>query len=123
MDAMRLPKGTPEQAEARAQAVEQANKQAAEVPLGTARLCLDALRLAARAAERGNVNSASDAGVAALAARAGVEGAVLNVRINLGAIADEAFKAACTTEAQRLVADARQACDDVQTRVVGTFSA
>lgn len=123
MDAMRLPKGTPDQNEARSIAVEQANKHAAEVPLRTARLCLDALHLAARAAERGNVNSASDAGVAALAARAGVEGAVLNVRINLGSIADEAFKAACTAEGERLVAGARQACDQVQARVVGTFSA
>lgn len=121
MDAMRLPKGTPEQAAAREDAIDAANRQAAEVPLRTARLCLDALRLAHAAAARGNRNSASDAGVAALAARAGAEGAVLNVRINLNAISDEAFRAACADEGERIVADARRQCDDVQALVGSTF--
>ena len=52
-------------------------------------------------AEQGNTNSASDAGVAALMARAGVEGAVLNVLINLGSVKDEAFKQACRDETSR----------------------
>ena len=52
-------------------------------------------------AEKGNTNSASDAGVAALMARAGVEGAVLNVLINLGSVKDEAFKQACRDETRQ----------------------
>lgn len=122
MEAMRLPKGTPDQIAVRGRAIEAANRRAAEVPLRTARHCLEALQLAAQAAERGNVNSASDAGVAALAARAGVEGAILNVRINLGSIGDEAFRMACVSEAERLVAEAKHLCDSVQARVVGTFA-
>ena len=47
MEAMRLPKGTPEQQAERARAIEAANKAAAEVPLQTARLCLEAIALAA----------------------------------------------------------------------------
>jgi glutamate formiminotransferase / formiminotetrahydrofolate cyclodeaminase len=121
MDAMRLPKGTPEQAAERDRAIEDANKSAAEVPLQTARLCLDAIRLAGLAARRGNRNSASDAGVAALAGRAGVDGAVLNVLINLGSIRDLEFKARCVAETTALANDARTACDAVQAYVVSSF--
>ncbi|MGE5199945.1 MAG: glutamate formimidoyltransferase [Rhodospirillaceae bacterium] len=122
MEAMRLPKGTPEQQAARAQAVEAANRAAAEVPLQTARLCLEAIALAATAAERGNRNSVSDAGVAALAARAGVEGAALNVRINLGGITDAAFKAHATEAAAALEDDARRRCDGVLERVAALIT-
>jgi glutamate formiminotransferase/formiminotetrahydrofolate cyclodeaminase len=121
MEAMRLPKGTPEQLVERAHAVEAANKAAAEVPLQTARLCLEAITLAAAAAELGSRNSVSDAGVAALAARAGVEGAALNVRINLGGIADAAFKTAAAETAAALEADARRHCDAVQARVASAI--
>jgi glutamate formiminotransferase/formiminotetrahydrofolate cyclodeaminase len=121
MDAMRLPKGTPEQQAERDRAIEAANKAAAEVPLQTARHCLAAIELAGIAADKGNRNSSSDAGVAALAARAGVEGAVLNVLINLGGIKDEAFRKRCVEETSTLAADARRLCDIVQARVVSTF--
>jgi glutamate formiminotransferase/formiminotetrahydrofolate cyclodeaminase len=121
MDAMRLPKGTPEQQACRNMAVQEANKAAAEVPLQTARHCLDAIELAGFAAEHGNRNSASDAGVAALAGRAGVEGAVLNVLTNLGGIEDEAFSRRCVEETTELSARARRLCDAVQARVIATF--
>ena len=123
MEAMRLPKGTPEQQAERSRAVDAANKAAADVPLQTARLCLEAITLAATAAELGNRNSASDAGVAALASRAGVEGAALNVRINLAGITDEAFKASAATAADALDADARRLCDAVLARVAATIKA
>jgi glutamate formiminotransferase/formiminotetrahydrofolate cyclodeaminase len=123
MEAMRLPKGTPAQLAERSRAVEEANKAAADVPLQTARLCLEAITLAARAAELGNRNSVSDAGVAALAARAGVEGSALNVRINLGGIADAAFKASAAEAAAALEADARRLCDAVLARVASVIGA
>ena len=122
MEAMRLPKGTLDEAASRDRAIEAANKEAATVPLETARLCVEVLRLAAGVARQGNRNSASDAGVAALAARAGAEGAVLNVLINLGAIQDAAFRQACLAETGALVAEARQSCDAIQAQVTATFS-
>ena len=121
MDATRLPKSTPEQQADRSTAIQAASTHAAEVPLQTARLCLDAMALAEQAAVSGNRNAASDAGVAALAARAGVEGAVLNVLINLGSIADASFRAGCVAEADRLVAEARRRCDLVQASVISSF--
>ena len=122
MEAMRLPKGTPDQQAERARAIEEANKAAAEVPLQTARLCLEAIGLAAKAAELGNRNSASDAGVAALAARAGVEGAALNVRTNLGGIADAEYTTRAAAEAAALETDARRACDAVQAQVAALIT-
>ncbi|MCX6544076.1 MAG: glutamate formimidoyltransferase [Acidobacteria bacterium] len=122
MDAMRLPKGTADQNDRRATALESANKHAAEVPLRTAGMCLEALRLAEQAALTGNTNSASDAGVAGLAAQAGLEGAALNVLINLGSIADTVFKSACSAEVERLVADGRRIRDAILARVTSTFA-
>jgi len=122
MEAMRLPKGTTAQQAERARAIDAANKAAAEVPLQTARLCLEAIGLAAKAAELGNRNSASDAGVAALAARAGVEGAALNVRTNLGGLADADFKAGAEQAVAAIEADARRLCDAVQARVASVIA-
>ena len=49
--------------------------------------------LLAEMADKGNPASISDVGVGALATRACIEGAALNVRINLGQLKDEKFKA------------------------------
>jgi glutamate formiminotransferase/formiminotetrahydrofolate cyclodeaminase len=121
MAALRLPKGTPEEQAARARALDDGYQQAARVPLGTARLCLQAIELAGDVARRGNVNSASDAGVAAQMGRAGVEGAALNVLINLGSVKDPAFKQHCRETVQRLVADATRLCDEIVAHVKETF--
>lgn len=119
--AMRLPKATPEEQAARDQAIEQAYQYAARVPLETTRLCLEALRLAADAARKGNVSSASDAGVAALVARAGIEGSALNVLTNLGSVKDEPFKAGCRQETERLKAEGASLLADVLSHVTSTF--
>lgn len=117
MTAMRMPKGTPEEQAARNAALEAGYQQAARVPLQTAKSCLEALEVSLVAATKGNRNSASDAGVAALMARAGVEGAVLNVLINLGSVKDEAFRQACRTETDELTKAAGARCEQVLARV------
>jgi len=88
MEAMRLPKNSPD----RDEALERASKEATLVPLGVLERCVELLELAGRAAEKGNKNSLSDAGVAGLVAEAAAVGAYYNVRINLPGIKDEAFK-------------------------------
>ncbi len=92
MDAMRMPKKTDEEKAARQAAIEEATREATLVPLGVLRRTGNAAALARRVAVKGNRNSVSDAGVAALTARAAAEGAYLNVRINLPGIEDETFK-------------------------------
>ncbi len=91
LEAMRLPKDTEEEAAARLEAIQNATKNATLVPFEVMERSLAALELAKVVAERGMASSASDAGVAALMARAGVEGAWLNVLINVPSIEDKAW--------------------------------
>ncbi len=86
-----LPKGTPEEKAARREALQQALKAAALVPLRVMEACLEVMRLATTAAEKGNPNVISDASVAGILAHAGLLGAADNVRINLKFIKDETF--------------------------------
>jgi glutamate formiminotransferase/formiminotetrahydrofolate cyclodeaminase len=102
LTAMRLPKGTDAEKGARSAAIAAAYEKATSVPLTTARLCLEAIVLAEEAARTGNRNSVSDAGVGALLAKAGLESAILNVRINLPSVRDGAFKAATVAEIAEL---------------------
>jgi len=81
--ASRLSQRTPEEAALRNQSLAEAARYATRVPLHTAEACARALEIALEVATYGNPNAVSDAGVAAWLARAGAEGAALNVRINL----------------------------------------
>ncbi len=101
MEAFRLPKTTPEQAEEKERAVEEANKEATLVPLGVLESAVEAAALARVAAAKGNRNSVSDAGVAGLAAQAAGEGAYYNVLINLAGIKDARFSARSRRDADR----------------------
>ncbi len=106
MIAMKLPKSTAPEKTVREEALQAGYKSAVEVPLATAVACVEALELALKATG-GNRNSASDAGVAALMASAGAQGAVLNVLINLGSITDNAY----VEQMQSKVAVLRAAAD------------
>jgi glutamate formiminotransferase/formiminotetrahydrofolate cyclodeaminase len=107
LDAMRLPKDTAEQKSARAAAIQDGYKQATDVPYQSALACLAALHLCKTAAEEGMPASVTDAGVGAMLARSGVIGAVLNVKINLTSITDEAWVADRRGQLDVLVSEAR----------------
>lgn len=83
IEARRMPKGSPEEAKSRDEAMHNATVEATLVPLGVLKRCDDALNLVDTAIEKGNPNSMSDAGVAGLMALAAAEGAYYNVLINL----------------------------------------
>lgn len=104
--ALKLPKDTEEQARLRANAVDGALVYAAQVPLETARACALVAELAAAAAERGNINAASDAGVAALLAEAACRGAVYNVRINVSSMTDKSRGMELAAAAEAILKDA-----------------
>lgn len=106
MNAFRLPKKTDEQIVKKEQAIEAATKEACLVPLDVMKNSLEVLKLAQVVAERGNENAASDAGVASLMARSAVEGAGLNVKINLPGINDAEFVEKMKTEVKNLIAEA-----------------
>ena len=77
---------------ARSRVLQAALKGAAEVPLKVAEAAAEVARLSLPAAEKGNPNAVSDAGVAVLLADAAAQSAALNVKINLAWIEDEDFK-------------------------------
>lgn len=91
MAAYGMPRETDEDKSARADAIQSALKQATDVPLECAVLCLDVIELSRQAAEKGNKNVISDAGVAVLAAEAALGSAALNVYINIANIKDREF--------------------------------
>ncbi|MGA3244590.1 MAG: cyclodeaminase/cyclohydrolase family protein [Bacteroidota bacterium] len=91
MAAFGLPKGTDQEQTARSAAIQEATKSATLIPLQVMKMCDKAMMPALTVAKKGNKNSASDAGVAALMLRAGCAGAALNVRINLGSLNDADF--------------------------------
>jgi glutamate formiminotransferase/formiminotetrahydrofolate cyclodeaminase len=91
MDAFGLPKKSDEEKAIRKQAIQDATKYAIEVPFKVMNLCYESMEVMEAMAEIGNPNSVSDAGVGALAARAGIRGAFLNVKINAEGYEDTAF--------------------------------
>ncbi len=106
MSALSLPKGTPEEKAARKSALTAANRGAAEVPLKVMKTSLALFPLMEAMAREGNPASVSDAGVGAMAARAAVRGAALNVRINLGGLGDPALAEQLMNEVTSLTAQA-----------------
>jgi glutamate formiminotransferase/formiminotetrahydrofolate cyclodeaminase len=91
MKAFKLPKETEKQMEVRSKAIQKGYKIAAGVPLETAETSQEILGLAKVVAEKGNQNSITDAAISAITAKAGVDAAILNVKINLKSIKDENF--------------------------------
>jgi formiminotetrahydrofolate cyclodeaminase len=106
MKAFKMPKETDEEKAARTAEIQKGMKYAASVPLETAETAFEIMKLAEAAVVRGNSNAVTDGAIAAMMGRNAVLGAILNVRINLGSIKDEAF-----------VADLAKKCDDLEAAV------
>src|SRR4051794_27544918 len=92
MEAFALPKESGEEKAARSAAIQSANTYAAEIPLRVMETASKTFPLLAAMAEQGNPASISDVGVGLLAVRACIEGAGMNVRINLAGLKDEAVR-------------------------------
>ena len=91
MNAFGMPKGTPEEKEARSQAIQDATKYATEVPMRTIEASFKVFEICEAMIKKGNPASVSDAGVGVLCARAAVRGAYLNVKINASSLKDKAW--------------------------------
>jgi glutamate formiminotransferase/formiminotetrahydrofolate cyclodeaminase len=105
MDAFALPKESPEDKAARSAAIQSANKYAAEIPLRVMETACKAYELLGEMAENGNPASISDVGVGALAVRACIEGAAMNVRINLAGLKDEELKSALREKVRKITGE------------------
>ncbi len=103
--AMALPKETPEEKAVRSEAMQAALKRCIESPLHMMELSFEAIRLAQSLLGKTNANALSDLGVASLMLGTAVQGAWLNVLINLGGLKDEAAAAAYRTRGEELLND------------------
>lgn len=108
MEAFGLPKKTDEDKRLRSEAIQAATLFATQVPLQTMQAAFGAFELCQAMAEFGNPNSVSDAGVGALAARAAVLGAGLNVKINAASLKDRETADKMIAEAEQLIAEAQK---------------
>jgi len=113
MDAFALPKESAEEKNARAAAIEQATKHAAEIPLKVMQAASKSYQLLFEMAEKGNPASISDVGVGTLATRACIKGAALNVKINLGQLKDEKFKSDLLKKVQQITADSKTRFNEI----------
>ena len=102
MEAFGLPKSNEEEKAKRSEAIQEATKVAINTPLETMKVSLESMNLCWDMVQHGNPNSITDGAVGALAARAGVIGAELNVKINLGDLKDQEFKEAVLKESSAI---------------------
>jgi len=119
MGAYGLPRGTDEEKAARASAIQAALKQATDAPLRAVKACHEVIKLSAVVADKGNLNVISDAGVAVLAANAGLRSAALNVFINAKSIKDREFAEIRLGEVNALTDLAAQKTEEVYAIVRG----
>lgn len=104
--AYKMPKETDEEKSARKAAVQAGLVVAANVPLEICRVALEVCRLSKTAAELGNPQAVTDAGIGAVLGEAAVVGAALNVKINLGSIEDCDYTASAAAEIEKIQAEA-----------------
>lgn len=108
MEAFKMPKETDEDKKARSQAIQDGYKIALQVPLKCAEKCYRLLELQDVFTKYGNVNAITDIGVGVLLAYSGLEGALLNVTINLGSIKDEEYKKVISAKTSSLLSSAKE---------------
>src|SRR6266513_1337283 len=105
MDAFALPKNSAEEKTARSAAIQAANKHAAEIPLRVMQTALKSYEILTEMAKKGNPASISDVGVGLLAVRSCVDGAAMNVRINLAGLKDEKCKSTLLENVKQISAE------------------
>ena len=111
MGAYGMAKDSDAEKAAREKAIQAALKQATDVPLRCCHAAREVIDLAAVAADKGNLNVISDAGVAVLAAYAALRSAALNVFTNARMITDKDFAEAKLKELHALLGGAESATE------------
>ena len=124
MAALRMPKETEAEKLARREAMQNGLKEAAVAPLEVAKTTVKIFPIAQTAVQKGNPNAVTDGLAAAMLARSAVLGTLLNVKINLASIKDEAFVAEYSAQVQQLEQQAIEmekqvlACSDLTDKIL-----
>ena len=122
-DAMKLPKGTEAEKEARTARMQACLVDCTEVPLGVLTLCLEAAGLAEASVGRTNAGAVSDLGAAAAAISACAQTAYLNVLINVRSLHDAGYADAAGKKAETLLASVREVTEGTYGRVTELLKA
>ena len=102
--AMKMPRSTDEEKQARTVALQASLREACDVPLRTMDACASVLKLCTAAARVCTPHAVSDIGVAAHAAAAALRGAEMNVAVNLSLIKDPDYVETARKKADELLA-------------------
>ena len=113
-----MPKDTDEQKAARSAAIQNGLKGCTKTPMEMMELIDETLTLAHSLLGRFNDTSASDLGVAFLSLKAGIQGAWLNVLINVGSLKDQEFAAEYRARGEKLLAHALPLADECYAEIV-----
>ncbi|MEQ9810551.1 cyclodeaminase/cyclohydrolase family protein [Streptococcus jiangjianxini] len=113
-----MPRETDDEKAARRTAMQSALKEAAQSPYDMMVLMVEALETTQKAVGKSNTNAASDLGVAALNLKAGLQGAWLNVLINLSGIKDEAFVTTYRQKGEELLKKGCSLADNIYATIV-----
>lgn len=106
MNTYGLPKQSEEEKVTRSTRIQTVLKEATLIPLECAKACAETIELSRIAAEKGNINVISDAGVAVMAGYSALKSAALNVYINAGSIKDKEFADAKLFELEQILNNA-----------------
>lgn len=106
LDAFGLPNNNENEKITRKAAIQDATKQAIEVPFTVMKKAFKSMEIIKAMAEKGNPNSASDAGVGALCAVTAIKGAFLNVKINASGLEDKDYVKSKILEGEQILTDA-----------------
>lgn len=113
IDAVRMPKATDAEKKARSKAMDDATKYAINIPMEIMKTATESYSFLKVMAQKGNPNSVSDAGVGALACRAAVHGAYLNVKINCADFKDTKFVDKTVASADKILAKSDKNCEAI----------
>lgn len=113
-----MPKSSEEEKKERRRALQKALQGAAVTPFNLMEKIVTALELTQEAIGKSNSNAASDLGVAALNLKAALQGAWLNVLINLSSIEDDAFVLKYRKNGEKLVKQGNKIADDIYQKII-----
>ena len=113
-----MPKATDEEKAARSAAIQKGLEGCTKTPFEMMELAVETLELTASILGKSNDSAASDLGVSALSLRAAVQGAWLNVLINIGSLKNKELAADYQAKGEALLAKALPLADQIYDTVV-----